>query len=210
MKEEDVKLIGNIPFHVFFIHFADSANHAKIAVNTHYLRIVEKLLSSNIQNFQGMAMGKLHPKIEELLEKMEYSDKMISRCGTVENIQAIPKKTGPLSCYKATKYDLTDRVDDNVLLPNGDVALCCMDYGLQNILGNLLKCNYDELFHTDAFKKIQLYSHLNELTEIVTIMNPFCSTNSGLKCSLHPAMVFCSMFTCKVDSSFCLSNMGTV
>ena len=94
MKEEDVKLIENIPFRVFFLHFADSSNHAKIAVNTHYLRILEKLLSSNIQNFQGMTMAKLHPKIEELLEKNEYSDKMISRCGTVENVQPIPKKTG--------------------------------------------------------------------------------------------------------------------
>jgi len=30
-----------------------------------------------------------------------------------------------------------DRIFRNVLLPNGDVVLCCMDYGLDHILGNL-------------------------------------------------------------------------
>jgi len=175
MKEEDVKLIENIPFRVFFLHFADSSNHAKIAVNTHYLRILEKLLSSNIQNFQGMTMAKLHPKIEELLEKNEYSDKMISRCGTVENVQPIPKKTGPLSCYKATKYDLTDRVDDNVLLPNGDVALCCMDFGLQNIIGNLREMDYESLFTTESYK--EMYRKLKSNDDY--IMCRFCEEASS-------------------------------
>ena len=29
-----------------------------------------------------------------------------------------------------------------------------MDYGLQNILGNLLESDYESLFHSDAFEKI--------------------------------------------------------
>jgi hypothetical protein len=33
----------------------------------------------------------------------------------------------------------------NVLLPNGDVSLCCMDYSLENILGNLNKQSFDEV-----------------------------------------------------------------
>lgn len=33
----------------------------------------------------------------------------------------------------------------NVVLPNGDVYLCCMDYSLKNKLGNLLKTNYNDL-----------------------------------------------------------------
>ena len=101
-----------------------------------------------------MAMGKLHPKIESIIEKMRYSDKMISRAGNCENIESIPKKIGALSCTRATKTDLVDRIDDNVLLPNGDVALCCMDFGLQNIIGNLLEMDYESLYHTENYKKV--------------------------------------------------------
>jgi hypothetical protein len=154
LKEEDIKKIEDISFTNFFLHFPDATNHAKIAVNSQHLKIIKMLLASNIQNFRGMSMGKLHPKIEELVEKMEYSDEMISRCGTVENIEPIQKRKGQLSCTRATKTDLVDKIDDNVLLPNGDVTLCCMDFGLQNIIGNLLEISYEELFETEKYKEV--------------------------------------------------------
>jgi len=31
------------------------------------------------------------------------------------------------------------------LLPNGDISLCCMDYSLDHILGNLFTQEYDEI-----------------------------------------------------------------
>ena len=31
------------------------------------------------------------------------------------------------------------------MLPNGDVSLCCMDYGLEEITGNLLKQEYNDV-----------------------------------------------------------------
>ncbi len=39
--------------------------------------------------------------------------------------------------------------DHNVLLPNGDVLLCCMDYGRRHVLGNLLVDSY-EAIHAGA------------------------------------------------------------
>ncbi len=33
----------------------------------------------------------------------------------------------------------------SVLLPNGDVTLCCMDYSLSEILGNLYTQEYDDI-----------------------------------------------------------------
>lgn len=33
----------------------------------------------------------------------------------------------------------------NVVLPNGDVYICCMDYGLKHNMGNLFTTGYDEL-----------------------------------------------------------------
>jgi len=38
-----------------------------------------------------------------------------------------------------------EKLYHNVLLPNGDVSLCCMDYGLEQILGNLFESEYDDI-----------------------------------------------------------------
>jgi sulfatase maturation enzyme AslB (radical SAM superfamily) len=67
-----------------------------------------------------------------------------SRAGNVEfkDISELPKK---YSC---------PRIFDHVLLPNGDVVLCCVDYGLEEIIGNLREMTYEELHLTEQFKNI--------------------------------------------------------
>lgn len=54
----------------------------------------------------------------------------------------------PVSCASTPFYD------HNVLLPNGDVVLCCMDYSLKHIIGNLLKDDYDNLYLSNELIKI--------------------------------------------------------
>ena len=67
MKLEDIDKFKHIPFDIFHIHLADSSNHAKIAVNKHYLDLLKKILTL-IPNVTSMSMGNLHPKIKEILE----------------------------------------------------------------------------------------------------------------------------------------------
>lgn len=55
-------------------------------------------------------------------------------------ISVTPRNEFSLTCKSTPFYDR------NVLLPNGDVVLCCMDYNLVHILGNLLTQTYDEIF----------------------------------------------------------------
>ncbi len=55
-------------------------------------------------------------------------------------IKLPPRHTNPLTCYSTPFYDR------NVVLPNGDVVLCCMDYNLKHIIGNLIKQNWEDLF----------------------------------------------------------------
>ena len=38
-----------------------------------------------------------------------------------------------------------ERMYHNVCLPNGDIALCCMDYGLEHIVGNIFESTYEEV-----------------------------------------------------------------
>ncbi len=65
---------------------------------------------------------------------------------TIEGQDVLPDphiKT-PLTCSMTPFYD------QNVLLPNGDVVLCCMDYSVKHKLGNLLTDDYYDLFKSQG------------------------------------------------------------
>ena len=71
-------------------------------------------------------------------------------------IQITPHNGFSLTCKSTPFYDR------NVLLPNGDVVLCCMDYNLVHILGNLLTQTYEEVMQG---KPLQDLIALNESPE---------------------------------------------
>lgn len=70
-----------------------------------------------------------------------------------QDIHITPRHEFALTCRSTPFYDR------NVLLPNGDVVLCCMDYSLKHIIGNLLKQSYSEIF---AGEKLAELIRLNE------------------------------------------------
>ena len=57
------------------------------------------------------------------------------------NVKIVPQvyRHGRIRCAE-------DRWHRNTLLPNGDVLLCCEDYGMEVRLGNLLKQSYAEIY----------------------------------------------------------------
>ena len=68
-------------------------------------------------------------------------------------IQITPHNGFSLTCRSTPFYDR------NVLLPNGDVVLCCMDYDLKHIIGNLLTQTYEEVMQG---KPLQDLIEINE------------------------------------------------
>ncbi len=46
----------------------------------------------------------------------------------------------------------TSNYDNNVMMPNGDVYICCMDYSLKHKLGNLLDTHFDKLDRKPPFE----------------------------------------------------------
>jgi radical SAM protein with 4Fe4S-binding SPASM domain len=78
--------------------------------------------------------------------KIKYTvSPLLSRAGILENSINIK---GCISCNE-------DRFFQNVLLPNGDVILCCQDYGLKHRLGNLVTDEFYDLFKSNEFIKIR-------------------------------------------------------
>lgn len=72
---------------------------------------------------------------------------------TINNIKQQPVNLPPryefiVECTRNKDYH------SNILLPNGDVILCCMDYGLKHTLGNLLTQSYDEILNSHELKRV--------------------------------------------------------
>ena len=46
-------------------------------------------------------------------------------------------------------------MDHNVLLPDGTVLMCCMDYGMTGVFGNLFEQSYDEVINSEAARAMR-------------------------------------------------------
>ena len=158
MKLEDVEKIKHIPFcggpnGGFTLHLPDQERRAKHPVTDKYIKVVEALKNANISNFMVMAMGTTHNKVTHLYPDYEVNKyKMWHRAGNlVGEAQLKPELTEVMNEVK-TVFRNDKRtcgcIEDlyhNILLPNGDVSLCCMDYNLEEILGNLYTQEYDDI-----------------------------------------------------------------
>jgi sulfatase maturation enzyme AslB (radical SAM superfamily) len=163
MNLSDIDLLERVLFTHFNVHLPAGGEYDKIKVDEYYLDLLNRILKSKINiryHFHGV---RLDPKVKILTEQngktVEYVPMYV---GNRDKIQRLPvysrarnvkvknrfglyRRRGIIGC----KYNL--RI--NQLLPNGDVLLCCMDYGMKHVLGNLLTSSYNSLFRSEAFLK---------------------------------------------------------
>ena len=153
ITEKDVKELEKIHIKYFDFHLPDKDGDTQIKVDAVFLRAVKLLKESKIK-IHYQVFGELHPEVKKVLDfdVEDLSRLLQNRAGNIEEgFNFKPKRIkGKIICLSADK-----RFDNNVLLPNGDVYLCCMDYGLKHKLGNLLESSYENLFNTDYFKQLQ-------------------------------------------------------
>ncbi len=150
MGQADVERIQSVPFRRFVVHLPDTERYSKIEVSDAYLQILARIAGSGIPNREFMTMGTLPREVAAVIGRRIKRTRMMSRAGNLANVRAPERLAGPIRCRSCG-----DSLDHNMLLPNGDVILCCMDYGLRHVLGNLHSSDYRELFESEAFKRVQ-------------------------------------------------------
>ncbi len=99
--------------------------------------------SKNLRSFRAMTMdnrSRVHPSVKMPASSRSWEG--LDRAGNVDENIIVPhtQHNGPVSCSFTPFYD------HNVVLPNGDVVLCCMDYSTKHKIGNLLTGDYYSLF----------------------------------------------------------------
>jgi hypothetical protein len=152
------------------VHLPDDKQQTKIKVNKQLLEVMNRLLESRINvewkyHQSPLINEDLHSELKPIFIKANIYD-TIEKAGLKTRArhvkiqgQAEPKKIyGNISgCHL---------LYTNQLLPNGDVFICCMDWNLNYFLGNLLQCEYEELFQSKIYQDI-LKGFIDDNSEIL-------------------------------------------
>ena len=159
MKLDDIERIKHIPFAGqpnggFTLHLPDQDKKAKHPITDRYVKVIERFgeLRDQIQNFNVMSMGEIDSSVKHVFSESHIPE-MWSRARNLlhESIlkpELLNRKNEYKSVYHGEKprtCGCLEKLYHNVVLPNGDVSLCCMDYGLEHIIGNLIEQDYEDV-----------------------------------------------------------------
>ena len=159
MSLEDVEILKDIPFSGgsngnFTLHLPDVDKRAKHPINSKYIEVVKKIKESNFTNLDPMSMGRLHPDFRDIFPEHEVLvPGLWNRAGNLDK-EAMLRPEILADCSLIQKAEKSKKcrtcgckegLYHNVLLPNGDVSLCCMDYNLEEIIGNLFTQTYEKI-----------------------------------------------------------------
>ncbi len=143
----------------FVIHLQDQNSNMRgmklddewIMVLNQFLEFYEEKVLGKMSFMTMDESGIVHPKLKPI-QSIVGEFMGIARAGSLDLSQIngqkviiIKDKKGIINC------DWTDYYDQNVLLPNGDVLICCMDYNMKHKIGNLINMSYYDLFKSNEF-----------------------------------------------------------
>jgi hypothetical protein len=149
MNIEDIDALAEVPFKIFWLHLPSADGLEAIHVDADYLKRLERILASPIAircHFHGRS---LHPALKSLSDHV-HRQRISNRSGNVQTgdgRHAVRRNPGRITCARNLRC--------NVLLPSGDVVLCCNDYGMQHVLGNLCSDDYADLHRGAPFQKVK-------------------------------------------------------
>ena len=152
----DFERIKDLDFDEFVLHVPDDKSNANIQITEEYLSLLYQVTGykkKGLPLVTGYSChAGIHPDIVETIPKnSKLITELISRAGNVENDYVESKhSTGEIVCINCGTG-----MNHNVLLPDGTIVLCCMDYALEHVLGNLLEKSYEEILDSPEAKRIQ-------------------------------------------------------
>jgi radical SAM protein with 4Fe4S-binding SPASM domain len=140
-------MISGINFYPSVVHIPDNINFI-VEDEDKWIETYKKYESQVNITENSFHIGRPSEKIQRATN-WGISLPVCSRANTVDSqiIDPFPYKKGKIRC---------DNHEAGEVLPNGDVVLCCMDYGLKHKLGNLLVNSYEDILNSEEFKKVKL------------------------------------------------------
>lgn len=137
---KDYERLKDVRYEVVTIHLPDKDGRSHFNITDEYLEVLKAWETNNYS-----CHGRIDDRILPYIKNRNLITFMHDRAGNVEcrehrNIE--PYRM--LMC--ATSHAA---MNHNVLLPNGDVLMCCMDYGMTGRFGNLFMQDYADIITSD-------------------------------------------------------------
>jgi hypothetical protein len=127
------------------LHLPDAAGVMRLAVSVAYVARVRRLIAG-LPAVRTICFGDVHPAFAghggQVLPSMAHS-----RAGNVGH--------GPPAMLGALRCTAAPALDHPVLLPDGRLVLCCQDYGLEHVMGNLLENDWAGIRSGPAYAALE-------------------------------------------------------
>jgi hypothetical protein len=149
LETQQYQRLRDVYFYHFSIHLPDSLGKSKININSQYIDTLKYIIANPPQGtflFNHHA-GEIHQSIKDLIPHSYLLD-IHDRAGNVvceDEIKEIYHE-GHLKCGHAFMFNYKHGA--GLLLPNGDIQLCCSDFGLKHKLGNILEDSWEEIIYS--------------------------------------------------------------
>jgi radical SAM protein with 4Fe4S-binding SPASM domain len=174
ITQSDLDRIKDIEFEYFIVHLPDNEGRMNIDPDEEFFRIMDFLIE-HIPNISFLlTRGKgwnedLHPKVKAYFKrkkKFVFQHHVHLRAGNVEvegiNLRRVKGKMRECPRLKV-----------NVLLPNGDVTLCCMDFGQKHVIGNLFQDSFEDLSKSDEYLKVMAGHEDESIDSLCRTCHPY-------------------------------------
>ena len=156
LTSEMFEEIRHVPFRKVVVHLPDVNNYSNIPVTKEYLDLLITIIKAKKPDgrvFVDKMTCQSPPQksvFELVRNKFHISWRMTNRAGNLPYSELVSNDNiiGDLRC-RLSDYN------HNVLLPNGDMVLCSMDFGLKHTLGNLLRMDYLDIMKSSVMMRIQ-------------------------------------------------------
>lgn len=143
---EDWEKLKGIRPEVTTIHLPDKEGRSTFRITEEYLELLNRWWPDNYS-----CHGQLDDRVIPYMKPRNLITFMHDRAGNVEDR---PHRTigtdRHLRCMTSGRA-----MDHNVLLPDGTVVMCCMDYGMTGVFGNLFEQSYEEVLHSNEAERLR-------------------------------------------------------
>lgn len=146
--ERDYEALKCVKFEVVTIHLPDCEGRSHFKITQEYKELLSKWPCNNYS-----CHGEIDPGVLPWINW--YNKNLITfmhdRAGNVSCRPHISINPGQsMHCVTSGK-----NMDHNVLLPNGEVLMCCMDYGMTGVFGDLFMEEYKDVLNSDTACKMR-------------------------------------------------------
>ena len=151
-RRESIKKLKNVVFDEITLHIPDQEGHSKFKITDEYLENL-KLFQENFEVSNYSCHGNVHPAVQQYIDANRIcSGAMNDRAGNLDcGTKSSPK--GEVVCMVGTISGYGNWTPE--ILPDGTVLLCCMDYGMKHVLGNLLTMSVREILDGAEYQKVR-------------------------------------------------------